>query len=355
MDPLSPDLSHYTRRVLVAAGIIAALLVLLFLLWHVLHAVLLIFAATLFAVFLDGLADWVRGSLPLSRGWALALVIAFCTVLLLLFGLLAGPRIGEQIVQLGQQMPEALARIKAYLAERAWGQALLGATPGLEQVLPSATGVLQQISGAFSTALGALINIAIILLIGFYIAVDPRLYVENMLRLLPPQHRQRGREVCQRLSHALHWWMVGRFSAMAVVSVLTWVGLWIIDMPLALALGLIAGLLSFVPYVGPIVSVIPAVLVGLADGGLLQAVHVTVVYGAVQFLEGNFITPIIQKYAVALPPAVLLMAQFLMGILVGLFGVLLATPLAVAVIVLIQMLYVEDVLGDSVEVLGEQQ
>jgi predicted PurR-regulated permease PerM len=107
--------------------------------------------------------------------------------------------------------------------------------------------------------------------------------------------------------------------------------------------------------VGPIVSVIPAVLVGLADGGLLQAVHVTVVYGAVQFLEGNFITPIIQKYAVALPPAVLLMAQFLMGILVGLFGVLLATPLAVAVIVLIQMLYVEDVLGDSVEVLGEQQ
>jgi predicted PurR-regulated permease PerM len=355
MDSVSPDFPPYTRRVLITAVIIAALAILLLLVWYVFHALLLIFAATLFAVFLDGLADWVRVHLPLSRLWSLALVITFFMVLLGIFGVLVGPQIGDQIVQLGQQIPEALARIKSHLAEYAWGQALLEVIPGPEQVLPSAAGVLQQISGVFSTALGALTSITIILLIGFYMAINPQLYVENMLRLLPARQRQHGREVFQRLGHALHWWMVGRFSAMAVVGILTWIGLWIIGMPLALALGLIAALLSFVPYVGPIVSVIPAVLVGLVDGGLLQALHVIVVYGVVQFLEGNFITPIIQKHAVALPPAVLLMAQFLMGVLVGLFGVLLATPLAVAVIVLVQMLYVEDVLGDSVDVLGERK
>lgn len=119
----------------------------------------------------------------------------------------------------------------------------------------------------------------------------------------------------------------------------------LIDVPLILALALIAGLLSFVPYLGPILSAIPALLVALVVSPLLT-VYVVLVYSAVQFLEGNFITPIIQERAVSLPPAVLLIAQLGMG-------VLLATPLAVVAIVLIQMLYVRDTLGDAIRVLGQ--
>jgi predicted PurR-regulated permease PerM len=117
-------------------------------------------------------------------------------------------------------------------------------------------------------------------------------------------------------------------------------------------LGLIAALLSFVPYIGPIVSVIPAVFVALADTPT-KVLYVIIVYVAVQILESNLITPLIQEQTVSLAPVVLVAAQLLMGVLVGVVGVFIATPLAVVCIVLVQMLYVEDVLGEAVTPLGE--
>jgi len=152
--------------------------------------------------------------------------------------------------------------------------------------------------------------------------------------------------------HALRWWLLGRLVAMTAVGLLTALGLWAIGMPMALALGFIAGLLSFVPYIGPIVSAVPAILVALADGGFLETGYVVLIYGAAQFLEGSLITPVVQKYSVALPPAILIIAQFLLAVPFGPVGIMLATPFAVSVIVMTQMLYVEDILGDSVKVLG---
>ncbi len=125
-------------------------------------------------------------------------------------------------------------------------------------------------------------------------------------------------------------------------------------MPLPLALGFIAGLLAFVPFIGPIVSAVPAVLIALVHGGPLMSGYVILIYAGVQFLEGNFITPVLQKYSVSLPPAVLIIAQFLLGIQFGVVGVLLASPIAVAGIVIVQMLYVQDVIGEDVEVLGDR-
>lgn len=154
------------------------------------------------------------------------------------------------------------------------------------------------------------------------------------------------------LGHALSWWLVGRFASMAAVGVLTTLALSAIDMPLALVLGVIAGLFSFVPYIGPISSAVPAILIGLTESPWM-AVYVVVIYAVIQFLEGNFITPLIQRRAVSLAPAVLLFSQFAMAVFYGLFGVLLATPLAIVLIVLVQMLYVQDVVKDPIKVLGE--
>jgi predicted PurR-regulated permease PerM len=139
---------------------------------------------------------------------------------------------------------------------------------------------------------------------------------------------------------------------MAVVGVLTAIGLWVAGVPLAFVLGLIAALLSFVPYIGPLAAVIPAALVALAEDPT-KVIYVFALYGAVQLLESYLITPLIQERAVSIPPAVLIAAQVIMGVLAGAAGVLMATPLAVVLIVLVQMLYLEDVLGDSVSTLGE--
>jgi predicted PurR-regulated permease PerM len=139
---------------------------------------------------------------------------------------------------------------------------------------------------------------------------------------------------------------------MAVVGFLTAVGLWVAGIPLAFVLGLIAALLSFVPYIGPIASVVPAALVALAESPT-KVLYVFIIYGVVQLLESYLITPLIQERAVSIPPAVLISAQVIMGILAGAIGVLMATPLAVVLIVLVQMLYLADVLGDPVSTLGE--
>ncbi len=139
---------------------------------------------------------------------------------------------------------------------------------------------------------------------------------------------------------------------MSVVGGLTTLGLWIAGVPTPLALGLLAAVLSFVPYVGPLLSFVPAVLVALMVS-LTKGMYVVIVFGIVQMLESYVITPLVQQQAVSLPPVVLVTAQIAMGVLAGATGVLLAAPLAIVVIVLLQMLYVEEVLGDSVRVLGQ--
>lgn len=139
---------------------------------------------------------------------------------------------------------------------------------------------------------------------------------------------------------------------MAAVGVLTAVGLWVLDMPLIMALALLAGLLSFVPFIGPIAAAIPAILVGLIEGPT-QALYVVLVYFIVQLLESNILTPYVQKQAVSLPPAVMLSSQMLMGAVFGLQGLALSTPMLVSMIVVVQMLYVCDVLGEKIRPLGQ--
>jgi predicted PurR-regulated permease PerM len=139
---------------------------------------------------------------------------------------------------------------------------------------------------------------------------------------------------------------------MTVVGLLTTLGLWIAGIPNPLALGLLAALLSFVPYVGPILSFVPAVLVALLVS-LTKVIYVVVVFGLVQTLESYVVTPLVQQRAVSMPPVILITAQIAMGVIAGATGVLLAAPLAIVVIVLLQMLYVEDVLGDPIQVLGQ--
>jgi len=349
------DSGAYTRRVLIAAGVGAGVVTAGLLAWQIAQVLLALFAASLFAILLDGLAGFAVRGTRLPRLAALILVLVVLLVVTGAFVWSVGPQVSNQISALAERVPAATEQVASLLRETAWGRAVLENLPAPEaMVLPSGESILARISGVFSTTLSFITNTVIIVVVGLYLALEPNLYVNGVLRLLPASRRQQGRHLLRQLGHALRWWLVGRIASMTAVGLLTAAGLWMIDLPLMLGLSVIAGLLSFVPYLGPILAAVPAILVGLVEGPW-QAFYVIVVYSAVQFLEGNIITPVIQERVVSLPPAVLLAAQLAMGVLFGLFGVLVATPLAVAVILVVQVLYIQTYLAEPVRVLGDRR
>ncbi|PEN12728.1 AI-2E family transporter [Longibacter salinarum] len=342
---MDTHLHPYTRRVLIAAAILLALVISVLLLRQIASVLLLFFAGILAGVFLDGLTSKLHDYSGIPRAWCLGIVVTLLLGFFVASVWYAGPRIDGQIDQLGERIPAALDRLRSSIEQYEWSRRLLSGSPNSGQAMSF-------VAGGVSSIVGGLTSVMVALIIGLYSAVNPDVYIKGGIRLLPKARRERGRAVVHSLGQALRWWLVGRIASMGVVGVLTAIGLWIAGIPLAIVLGLIAALLSFVPYIGPILSVIPAGLVAFAESPT-KVVYVVILFAAVQFLESYVITPLIQERAVSLPPAVLIGFQVLMGIVAGALGVFMATPLAVAVIVLVQMLYIEDVLGEPVRTLGE--
>jgi predicted PurR-regulated permease PerM len=181
----------------------------------------------------------------------------------------------------------------------------------------------------------------IILFVGLYLALDPERYVRGFLLLISPAHRSQTRDILSKMAATMRQWLVGRILLMLLDAFLTGIGLWLLGVPLALTLGLIVGLLSFIPNLGPIVASIPAILIGLLQSPT-QALYVAILYLAVQTLDGYVFTPIVQRHTVKLPPALTITSQLIMGVLLGGWGVLFATPLLATAIVLINQVYVRD-------------
>lgn len=331
-----------THQSLIVVGIVAATVTLIILFWYIVDVLLLVFAAVLLAILLRAPTDWLARHTFLSPSWALALVLTLLVVLLGLGGVLFGNAVAEQMSQLVQRVPEIVSKIIAELERYAWL---------LQRIQPGGVGGESEFIGkglkAITTTFGAIAGLVIALLMGVFFAAQPDLYVRGFLRLIPRHRRERVHEVLSAVGHALGRWLVGQLVLMLFVGVFTTLGLWLLDVQFALALGTLAGLLTFIPYLGPIVSAIPAVLVALAESPLLAG-YVVLLYVAVQQLEG-LLEPIVQQRAVYLPPVLLLFAQVVLGIVVGVLGVVLATPLAAAAMVVVNMLYVEDVLGDHAE------
>jgi predicted PurR-regulated permease PerM len=172
-----------------------------------------------------------------------------------------------------------------------------------------------------------------------YLAVDPAMYRNGFLLLMPPAHRQRVGEALDSAGIALRKWLVGQLGAMVMVGVLTAVGLAIAGVPMAIPLGILSGILDFVPVIGPFAAALPGILLAFAQGPQV-AMYAALVYITVQFLEGHLVLPLAQKWAVSLPPALGLLSIVAFGLVFGLMGVLFAMPLTVVAVVLVQKLYV---------------
>ncbi|MEO6576443.1 MAG: AI-2E family transporter, partial [Polyangiaceae bacterium] len=171
-------------------------------------------------------------------------------------------------------------------------------------------------------------------------------YTSGLLALVPPASRPRAEEVLTHAGATLTRWLVGRVVAMIFVGVAATIGLYFLHVPLAFGLGVLAGLLAFVEYVGAIASAVAPMLLALASSGVTGAVSVAVLFTGVHIVEGYLLTPALARKAVHFPPAFTLGTQVLFGAIFGVLGLTFATPTCVLIATLVQMLYLEDVLGE---------
>lgn len=309
------------------------------------EAFLLAFAGVLIAILLRAPSDWLAGHTPLSPRWALALVVLAVVAVLALVAWLTVPSL---ISQAGQFIDQAARMIQN---ARQWVQQVGGQRLDvtLDRLLPSAEAVFGRGPGGLvTTTFGVLASALVVIVVGLYGAANPGVYRDGFVRLFPPERRPRIAGVVDEIGRMLGRWLVGQLVSMASVGVLVYIGLLVLGVPLALGLAVATALLEFIPYLGPILGAVPALLVALGQG-TSTALWVLLLYAAVQTLESYLITPLVQERAVYLPPALIILVQVLMGLLFGILGVFLATPLAAAALVAVKRLYIEAALGDDAD------
>jgi predicted PurR-regulated permease PerM len=316
------------------------------------EVVMIVFAAVLVAVLLRGAAARVGGLAGIGTGWSLMIVMLLLMGLVGGLGWWFGPDLAHQATELEDSMSQQIASLRTQMQQTDWGRSLLqrlpfglgtegGAdTPGssVGSVLPHVAGML---AGALWSVLGLFGTVGVILVAALYMAAAPAQYVHGLAHLLPRKHRQITRRVMDRVGHGLWGWLVGQFIDMLVVGALCGVGLWLLGMPLIFILAVIAAAMNFVPYIGAIAGAVPAVLIALSMSGQ-EALYVALLYLGVQTFEGNVTAPLIQQRAIDLPPALTIVAQTAFGLIFGILGVILATPITAATIAAIQQFTDED-------------
>lgn len=300
---------------------------------------LVAFAAILFAVVFYDASRFLAQRSPLSLRGALAVV--FVGFLLLLIGLtwITAPNVIDQASQVTERVPRAIDAIDRWLAGWLGGDAQLQ----IRDLLPSTQSLLGNLPMIVSTTFGVLGSLVVVLALGVYLAARPQVYRDGVVRLFTRQRRDHVRAILDEIGEVLGRWLQGQLLAMVVVGLVSYGVLRLLGVPLALTLALITGLMELVPYIGAIAAAVPVVLVALTES-LSLALYALLAYTAIQVIEGYLLIPLIQKRAIRVPPALIILAQVLLGVLFGVVGIVLATPLLAAVAVIVQRGYIQGVL-----------
>jgi len=338
------------QPVLITAGLLALLGVTGLLLWAIADILFMLFLGVLLAIVLRFAASQVQRFTPIPHPWSLGVVLVIALAVLVVSAVQLVPALVVQIEQLVEQVQAASDQLQDLLTNQALGERLPDelldeidqTTPGLPGVERIADGLV----ATFAEGFGVLANVLFIVFTALFLAVDPHRYRFGLVQLVPPQGRQRANQIISQIISGLKSWLVGRLLSMVLIAITVSVGLHLMGIPLALALGVITGLLEFIPVVGPLLSAVPAILMGFTVGPM-RALYVAVFYLVVQQLEGNVMTPIVQLKTASLPPVLTLTAVLAMGLVFGPLGVLIATPLAVVGMILVQELYIRDVLENG--------
>lgn len=345
---LSPEHHAVAVRVLLTSGIVAAVTLLILLLWYAVQVLLLMFVGILLAIIIRAAAEPFMRYLRLPDVAAVLLVMVIAAGLLGLIGWWSAPVVAEQSRAMAERIPSAINSLATRLQATAIGDWLMEEEVDAESLREPAAAVLTRMSGMLYTAAEVMAGVIIILFVAIYAAATPTIYATGLLRLSPKSYRPRLRDVMAGIGYTLRWWLLGQLVSMTIVGIMTGLGLWLLGVPLPVPLAMLAFALEFVPNFGPIAAAVPAILLALAGEDPSKTVYVVLLYIGVQQSEGLLLTPLIQRRAVRLPPVLTIMGQLLMGLLAGPIGLVLATPLTATAMVLTRMLYIEDLLGDDV-------
>lgn len=343
--PSSPS-PAFVGRVLTAVAVVAATGLVLALLWFGRGIVFLAFGAVLVAVVLRSAGRGVRRVIPRLRDAAAVGLAALVLVgAVAAFVWAVAPRIAEEGTTLAQQLPAAIESARTWVAGQPWGAPVLDAFGE-----PDPNGTIRSVAGSVPTFLGGLLggvlNALVMVVAGLFMALNPALYMRGAVKLVPIPRRARAREVLLAVGDRLRGWLVGQLIAMSMVGVLTGVGLALLGVPLALVLGVIAFATDFIPFIGPFLGAVPALLMAFTQGPE-TALYVALLFFAVQQIESYVVVPLVQQKTISLAPALQMLVAILGGVLFGLPGTILATPLLVVVLTLVEELYVRDALGDD--------
>lgn len=328
----APKLS-FEKKIWIATGIVGLSIIILWIIKATFNVLLLVLAGALIALFFRGLSGLLQRFLKVPKKASLPIAIIGSLGLLVLFFWFAGSRIQEQTGQLVNTLPSTIEKLEEKLNESSVGQQILNqASDGGVQKTSA------MVKSFFRSTFGVLGDVYVVLFLGLFFTSAPKTYVSGFIKLIPVKGQSKANDVVSKIGSSLTKWLKGKIFSMLVVAILTAIGLWIIGMPMIIVLALIAGLLNFIPNFGPLLAMIPAVLVALMQG-TTTALLVAGLYILVQVLESNIITPQIQKKLISIPPALIILAQLFMGVLTGGWGLILATPVVAILMVVLQELY----------------
>lgn len=352
------------RRGIIRATVIAgAIVASMALVVYAAHVLLLVFTGLLVGVALDALASWIAARSRLRRSGALGVVLVLLFAGLGVAAWKLAPRLVDQVKTLSQRLPETVStRLQQLVAgststsgegeqERRATSAAPPEEPkdaGAKPVDPAS--IVAPVARGLSTTAAILANLLVVLVIGIYAAARPEFYVDGFVRLIPHRWRDRVREALHESGRQLRRWMFGTFLAMASAAGLTGIGLWLLGVPYALGLALLAGFLELIPNFGPIAAAVPAVLLTVSGDGEATWWHVALMYLGVQTFQSYVVQPLVQDRVVHVPPVLLIATLALMGWLLGALGLFTAVPLLVVIIVVVKLFWLRDRLGEPVQV-----
>jgi len=390
-----------------AAAAVIGMYLAIRLVWVAQTVFLTAFLGVLFGLAVSAGVDWVQKRLKLPRGLIAAVIVLGSAGAIVGFFVVSGPVLATQSRELRTKLPEAIDKIDAWVQKRQGGflSSLIGGRSGSsstapapqtvtppsaqpaptvpnvprvttdsarlaptgtivggqtttapqtlrERILGQLAGLTRYLFGFLSSTITVVAGLVLILVLAVYIGADPDTYHDGLMVLFPRPWRKRAGEVLTAISVSLRKWLVTQLIAMVVIGVVSTVVLLILGVNAAVPLGVIAGLLEFVPTVGPILSALPAVAMGFVDSPE-KALAVIVAYIGIQQMENYLLIPFLMREGVNLPPALTIIAQALMALIFGFLGLLCAVPVLAATMVAVKMLYVQDVVGEPVEVFEE--
>jgi predicted PurR-regulated permease PerM len=325
----------YSVKVWQTTAIVCVMLIILLIVRVAFNILLMALAGSLIAIYFHGLAELIIRKTKMNRKASLFISIAGTIILLSAMTWFVGAKIQIQVAELSNTLPQTINTAKVKLSKTPFGQMILKYTSGdnSQKLLDTATTF-------FNTSFGIVGDLYIILFLGIFFTADPSLYKNGIIFLFPARKKPAGRIILSRISVALKGWLKSILISMLLISVMIAVGLTMIGLPGTTVLGLITGMLEIIPNFGPVIAMIPGVLLAFTIS-TKTAIIVALIYISCQTIVASIVTPLLQKKIIKIPPALTFLSQLIMGTLSGVMGIILAVPLLAILIITIDELYVK--------------